>query len=90
MSQDEIKKEDKFDNMIKAIKSREAMSNYSRVLWEVNTNGIPKKVDDSARADSFRMKKNSNGSKKFEFLGFSVIVSMEIMGKREVSGREGY
>ena len=41
-------------------------------------------------ADSFRMKKNSNGSKKFEFLGFSVIVSMEIMGKREVSGREGY
>ena len=36
VSQDEIKKEDKFDNMIKAIKSREAMSNYSRVLWEVN------------------------------------------------------
>ena len=52
MSQDEIKKEDKFDNMIKAIKSREAMSNYSRVLWEVDiqyTHGIPKKVDDSAR-----------------------------------------
>ena len=52
VSQDEIKKEDKFDNMIKAIKSREAMSNYSRVLWEVNskcTHGIPKKVSDSAR-----------------------------------------
>ena len=41
-------------------------------------------------AASFRMKKNSNGSKKFGYLGFSVIVSMEIMGKREVSGRGGY
>lgn len=35
MSGDEIEKNDKFDNMIRAIKSREAFPKYSVVLWEV-------------------------------------------------------
>ena len=35
MSDDEIEKNDKFDNMIRAIKSREALPKYSVVLWEV-------------------------------------------------------
>ena len=36
VSEDEIEKKNKFDNMIKAIKSRKALSKYSVVLWEVN------------------------------------------------------
>ena len=35
VSDDEIEKNDKFDNMIRAIKSREALPKYSVVLWEV-------------------------------------------------------
>ena len=35
VSDDEIEKKDKFDNMIKAIKSRKAFPKYSVVLWEV-------------------------------------------------------
>lgn len=35
VSDDEIEKKDKFDNMIKAIKSRKALPKYSVVLWEV-------------------------------------------------------
>jgi len=34
VSDDEIEKKDKFDNMIKAIKSRKAFPKYSVVLWE--------------------------------------------------------
>ena len=42
MSDDEIGKNDKFDNMIKAIKRRDALPKYSVVLWEVLTKILEK------------------------------------------------
>ena len=42
VSDDEIGKNDKFDNMIKAIKRRDALPKYSVVLWEVLTKILEK------------------------------------------------
>ena len=67
VSEDEIEKKNKFDNMIKAIKSRKALSKYSVVLWEVNIilyKQLSKMRNQIQRFFSSRMKSINNGRKR--------------------------
>ena len=67
VSEDEIEKKHKFDNMIKAIKSRKALPKYSVVLWEVYNNlynQLGEIRSQILRFFSCRMKSINNGRKR--------------------------